>query len=219
MTHSQEEKKQRSVWQRLLMSDTLADKNKSHRVAYIAMIATFAVISNFFEIKFVDNQFSLTMVVAMLAGLIVGPIYGFGTCFVGDLVGFLVNPGLVYMPWIGLSTGMFAFVAGFIFNMFPSDKKWAFVLRIALVCLFTFLICTIAINSTGFYFYNKAMSFGTAFLEYAETHYGKGATYWVYVAYRLFFKGQIWNSVFNYALLVIAIPALNRIKPLKIRIR
>ena len=207
MSYSQEPKN-RSFGQRLVLSDMLAEKNKSHKIAYIAMIATFAVVANFFEIKFVDTQFSLTMVIAMLAGIITGPICGFAACFAGDLVGFFVNPGVVYMPWIGLSTGMFAFIAGFVFCCFPSDKTWAYVLRLALVYLLTFGVCTIAINSTGFYFYNLEMGFGTAVIEYAETRFGSDATYWIYVSYRLFFKGQIWNSLFNYALLALAIPAL-----------
>ena len=44
-------------------------------------------------------------------------------------------------------------------------------------------------------------------------------SYFGYVAYRLFFKGQIWNNVFNYALLFGIIPALNAVKPLKVDIR
>ena len=66
MSYSQEPKN-RSFWQRLVLSDMLAEKNKAHRIAYIAMIATFAVVANFFEIKFVDVQFSLTMVIVSMS--------------------------------------------------------------------------------------------------------------------------------------------------------
>ena len=64
-----------------------------------------------------------------------------------------------------------------------------------------FLICTVAINTTAFW------------KLYSKVSYGK------YLVSRLFLQGQIWNSLANYALLFVAVPVLNRIKPLKLRIQ
>ena len=88
----------------------------------------------------------------------------------------------------------------------------------ALACIVTFLVCTIAINSTGFYYYNEAMGFSTAVVDYATERFGGDVTYWVYVAYRLIGKGQIWNSLVNYALFFIALPVLMRIKQLGVKV-
>ena len=198
----QENKKTNVRWKELLFSKTLAKKNTSHKIAYIAVITAFVVIANmFFEFKFADTQFSLTIVISALAGILLGPIFGFAACFLGDLVGFLYNSaGFMYMPWIGLSMGLTALIAGFVLNGIPAKNKWGLYVKLGAVCVSTFLICTVAINTTAFW------------ILYAKVDY------WTYLITRLFVQGQIWNSLFNFLLLFIAVPTLQRIKPLKIQI-
>ena len=189
-------------WKELLFSKTLAKKNASHKIAYIAVMTAFVVMANmFFEFKFADTQFSLTIVISALAGILIGPLFGFTACFLGDLVGFLYHSaGFAYMPWIGLSMGLTAFIAGLVVNGIPGKQKWFLYVKLGIVCLSTFLLCTVAINTTAFW------------LLYSKVDY------WTYLVTRLFVQGQIWNSLFNFVLLFFAVPALNRIKPLKIHI-
>ena len=85
-------------------------------------------------------------------------------------------------------------------------------LKTIIVCVISLVVCTILINSTGFYLYNKAMGFSTAVLNYVNSHFGKDVSYFAYVAYRLIFKGQIFNNLFNYVLLFIVLPILKRFK-------
>ena len=54
------------------------------------------------------------------------------------------------------------------------------------------------------------MGFSTAVVEYVSQKFGTGVTYFGYVAYRLIFKLQILNSLFNYILLFIALPILGK---------
>ena len=201
----------RKGWKRFLLSDALTTRNKSHKITAIGVMTALTIVTNFFEFKLFDNQFSLTIAVAVLTGIILGALFGFTACVVGDFIGFLFNPYNLYMPWVGLSTGMFAFLGGLIFNGFPSGK-WSVWIKLSVISLLTFAVCTIGINSTGFYFYNKAIGFSTSLVEYISQRFGGGVSFWGYVIYRLFFKGQIWNSLFNYALLFIALPALGKIK-------
>lgn len=197
----QENKKINNKWKELLFSKTLAKKNTSHKIAYIAVVTAFVVIANMFEFKFADTQFSLTIVISALSGILLGPIFGFAACFLGDLVGFLYNSaGYMYMPWIGLSMGVTSMLAGLILNGIPSKNKWGLYVKLGVVCLCNLLICTVAINTTAFW------------ILYAKTDY------WTYLCARLFVQGQIWNSLFNFVLLFIAVPALKRIKPLKIHV-
>lgn len=212
-----EEQKKKSVFHSLLFSRTLENKKPSHQIAYIAVLTAFATASNFWEIKFFDTQFSLTIVISMLVGMILGSVYGFTACVLGDFLGFLMNPHPPYMFWIGLSTGLFAFIAGLV-NVVPTKRKWTLFLKLLIVCILTFFVCTIGVNSTGFYLYNKKMGFSTAVLNYLTEKWGGKVTFLGYVAYRLFFKGQIINSLVNYVLLFFAVPLLKRIKPLKIDI-
>ena len=80
-----------SAWKRLLFSKTMLEKNKSHKIAYIAIMAALCIVSNMFEFKLADTQFSLTLAISALTGLIIGPLFGFVACFIGDLVGFFYH--------------------------------------------------------------------------------------------------------------------------------
>jgi hypothetical protein len=129
--------------------------------------------------------------------MIIGPIFGFVACFTGDLVGFLYNSGgFTYMPWIGLAMGMIALITGLIMNGINLKFKGAVYLKIAIVCIVTFLVCTVAINTTAFWIiYNT-----------------KKVPFFAYLATRLFVQGQIWNSLFNYALLFVFYPLIVRLE-------
>lgn len=192
----------KSLIMRMLFSQTLLTKNRSQKIAYVSIATAFVVIANmFFEFKFADVQFSLTIFVSALVGIILGGALGFVACFLGDLVGFLYNSGgFAYYPWIGIAMGLTSLIAGAIIGGIKSDKKWFLYVKIAIVCLLTFLICTVGINTTAFW------------LLYSKS------SYLTYLVARLFVQGQIWNSLFNFALLYIAVPALKSIRALKIYI-
>ena len=195
--------KQSSGWKRALFSPTLMDKSLSHRLAYIAVVTALVVVCNmFFEFKLAETQFSFTLVVSSLAGILIGPLFGFVACFLGDLVGFLYHSaGFAYLPWIGISMGVTAFLAGIIVGGVQSKTSWFLYVKLGVVCLLTFAVCTVAINTTAFWIlYSKV-------------------DYWTYFVTRIFVQGQIWNTLLNSALLFIVVPMLQRIKPLKIYIR
>ena len=195
------EKVNGGFWKRLLFSPMLVEKNRSHKIAMIAVVTAFIVCANMFEFKLAETQFSLTLAISALTGIIIGPLFGFAACFLGDLVGFLYNSaGFTYLPWIGISMGLTATISGLIINGLPSKKAWFLYVKLALVSVLTFAVCTVAINTTAFW------------LLYSKT------SYTTYLVSRLFVQGQIWNSLLNYALLFAITPVLGKIKPLKVRI-
>ena len=182
----------------VLLSEVLINSSKTQRLAYVAIMTALCVVCNmFFEFKFADTQFSLTICFSALTGLIIGPLYGFVACFLGDLVGFLYNSGgYMYMPWIGLAMGMVALISGLIMNLFDFKVKYAVYIKLTIVCVLTFLICTVGINTTAFWLiYNT-----------------KKVPFFAYLFTRLFVQGQIYNSLFNYALMFIAYPTFMSLK-------
>ncbi|MBQ1268941.1 MAG: ECF transporter S component [Clostridia bacterium] len=199
LTNSQTEGKSLKL-KRLLLSETLLKKRASHRIAYVALLTAFAVAANmFFEFKFAEVQFSLTLVVSALIGIIIGPVFGFTACFLGDLLGFLTNTGgYPYYPWVGIAMGCVALISGLVINGIPGKSKGFLFIKLAIVCLLTFIVCTVGINTTAFWLLFSKVDYGT------------------YLVSRLFVQGQIYNSLVNYALLFIAVPSLKAIKPLKI---
>ena len=185
---------------RWLLSDLLCQASTTKRIAYIAVMSALCVICNmFFEFKLADTQFSLTIFFSAFTGVLLGAVFGFMAAFLGDLVGFLYNSGgFMYMPWIGLSMGLTATFAGLIMNAPIFKFKGAKYVKVALVCVATFLLCTIAINTTAFWIiYNT-----------------RKVPFWAYLVTRMFVQGQIWNSLVNYALLFVAVPLFDKITKL-----
>jgi ECF transporter S component (folate family) len=183
---------------KLFFTELLDGTTKTQKIAYISLMTAMCVVCNmFFEFKLADTQFSLTLFFSAMTGMIIGPVFGFTACFLGDLVGFLYNSaGFMYMPWIGLSMGIIALISGLIMNCVDLKSKFKTYLKISMVCVLTFLLCTIAINTTAFWIiYNT-----------------RKVPYTAYLVTRLFVQGQIWNSVFNYALLFVFYPVILRIK-------
>ena len=205
---------------RWISSKLLENKSAAHVAAYVGVMSAFCVVTNFVEFRIsTDVQFSLTMIVAMLTGMLIGPLLGFGAAFLGDLVGFFLNSkGSIYMPWVGLSVAMFAFLAGVRFNVVPGKNRGALWWKLIVLTISSFLICTVAINSTGFYLYNQGIGFSAAVQEYVAQRFGDKVFFFAYVLYRLFFKLQIFNSIINYGLLFLVVPFLARFKPLKLQI-
>ncbi len=208
------------VWKRILFSDIMLSKSKSHRIAYLGVLTALSIVANmFFEIKFLDVQFSITIFISMISGILIGPLFGFLTAFLGDFIGYLYNSwGLVYMPWVALSCATTALIAGLVMNGIKLNFKGGVFIKLAIVCALSLVICKIAINTTGLYVYFKTIGFSQKTIDYLASKFGSGVTYWGYCFYRLFFLGQIYNCIVNYALLFIAVPALCAVKPLKLSI-
>ncbi|MBE5742750.1 MAG: ECF transporter S component [Clostridiales bacterium] len=184
-----------SVLRKLEWSPLIIDAKKSRKVAYVAIMTAIAVIFNIvFEfVKLADFQLSLTFAVSILIGLILGAGAGFVSCFLGDLLGFFVNTGgNGYFPWVGISVGTVAFISGVVFHCFKSKSTFSLYLKITVVSVLTFLICSVGINTTAFW-----ISFSSS-------------TYFEYLFSRYILKGQLLVSVINYALVFVVVPVFKR---------
>lgn len=201
------------MFKKLFLSELILNSSRTKRIVYIAMLAALSVVTNMFlEFKFYDVQFSLTIIVSAIIGGLIGAIPGFLACMLGDFVGYVYNSwGFLYFPWVGLSTAMIAFIAGIVINGVNIKSKGAIYIKLVLVCLISFFVCTVGINSTGFYFYNKAMGFSKAVMDYVAERFGGHVSYIAYVAYRLIFKLQIVNCIVNYAVLIAVYPLILKI--------
>lgn len=199
----------------LMFSPFLQGKSHSKKVAFVSLFTAFLIVCNsFFSFPIGDVQFSITIFASLLAGIVLGPIAGFLSCFIADLIGYFISSGgMFYYFWVGLSTSLFAFIAGLFFiGVNKQTKISLLIVRVSLIIVTSFIICTIFINSTGFYIYNKNIGALTKAIEYAKQTFGSEISFIIYLAYRLIFRGQILNSLFNYALFIIAIPVFKRIK-------
>jgi ECF transporter S component (folate family) len=188
------------MFSHFLFSPLVLSLPKAKKIAYIAVVTAITIVANtFFELKFLGVQFSLTIFVSVLAGIILGALPAFVACFLGDLFGFLLHPMGEYSPFIGISTGLMA-VFGALIVALPAAFKGGLFVKIALVCVLIFCVCTAGITTV-----------------YLNAVWYKSLTYGECLVARLFAEGQIWNSVGNYALLFAVVPTLTKIQPLGVK--
>ena len=205
-------------WKRLIFSDLLLDKTVGKRIAYIAVLAAFCIVTNSFELKFPSVQFSFTVLSSVLAGMMIGPLFGAAAVFLGDGLGYLMNSmGYPYYWWVALSCAMMAVIAGLIM-LLPMRFKGSIYVKITLIVIATLFVCSVGINSTGMYYIGLKIYMDKDVQAAFEEYFGGRNTYFIYLLVRFFILGQIWNSVINYALLFAIVPALKAIKPLKLRL-
>ena len=207
MSNTKEKEKNRvPFWKKVLFSEVMLSKNQSHKIAYIAVLTALNVVVNAVaSIPLGFVQFSFAIFLSALTGIMIGPLFGFGACFIGDTLGYIIGNGggNGWSPWIGLATATVALIAGLIMHGVSLKMKGGWVVKLLLVCMVTFVVSTVAINSTAMYLMWYKKSFDS---------------FWTFLFVRLFVQGQIWNSFFNYLLIFIALPTLARVKPLKLRL-
>ena len=205
-------------WKRFFYSDLMLGLSDARQIAYIGVITALCIAVNFFEFKLADTQFSFTVFASILAGMLLGPVFGPVAVFLGDAIGFLANSGgFMYMPWVGLWVAAMALIAGLVMKL-PFHFKGSCFVKLAIICVLSLLVCSVGINTTGFYFYYTRVGFSPKALGYLSDYFGGVNMYWTYAFVRLVFMGQLINSAVNYVLLFVAVPVLGAIKPLKLKI-
>lgn len=206
-----------SSWKRFFFSPVLADKTVAKKIAYIAVIAALCIATNMFEIKFATVQFSFTIVSSVLAGIMIGPLFGFLAVFLGDGIGYLVNSmGYPYYWWVALSCATMALIAGLVMYI-PMKFRGSIYVKLLLICALTLVVCSVGINSTGMYYIGLKLYMPKNVQAAFEERFGGRNTYFIYLLIRFFILGQIGNSLVNYALIFAIVPVLKAIKPLKLQ--
>lgn len=185
-----------NLWGKIKSSPLLETKSWCRKLATLGVATAFSVVANALcEFKLMDTQYSLTILSSVFIGLLLGGGFGFIVSFLGDLIGFLINSsGFMYMPWIGLSMGIISLISGVLIGGVKPENKAGRYVASAIVCLISFVVCSVGINTTVFYFL-----------------YADGVDYWTYCVARFIVKGQLWNCLFNYALVFCSLPLADRL--------
>lgn len=90
----------------------------TQRVSYAGALTALCVLANLFDIKVSDAlQLSFVATTGFLAGYLLGGGYGFAVCFLGDLIGAIINPHGAYNPVIGVGTGLWGLIFGLAFTV------------------------------------------------------------------------------------------------------
>ena len=124
-------------------------KFSSKNIAYLAIIAAVSVILNTLTITVPGSgiALSLTYIPNFIAGYFFGPGAGFLVGVIGDGLGCIIWPKGAWLPTLTLSAGLMGAIPGFI-RMLPLKEKWV----LALSYVLTYLVCSLGINTTTFWF-------------------------------------------------------------------
>ena len=120
---------------------------KTQKICYVSVLAALATVSNIFDIKISDEfQISLVATVGFLAGYLLGGGYGFAVCFIGDLLGAIINPHGPYNPIIGIGTGLWGLIPGIAFFYFKGNEY----VKTVISFVIGFLLVSAGVNVIGF---------------------------------------------------------------------
>lgn len=209
----------RPIWQRVLFPPILLEKSVAQKIAYIGVVTALCIAVNTFEIKFLTVQYSFTLFMSVLAGILIGPLMGAAAVLLGDGVGYMLSGmGYPYYWWVALSVAVMAIIAGLIMYL-PFRMRGSIYLKLALIVLLTFLICSVGINTTGMYYLGLPLYTDKQVLNAALQYFGGTLNFGTYFVIRFFILMQILNSAVNYALLFAVVPLLKAVKPLGLDIR
>lgn len=128
-------------------------------VCYTAIFVALSAVTNIYT-AFVGTggafALSFTYIPNFFAGALLGPLPGFITGILGDLIGCWIAPKGDINPIILLASGLLGLIPGVVFTVFKKSKRKGIQLLAAIISLvLTFAICS-TVNTIGLYvFYFK----------------------------------------------------------------
>ncbi|MGN0771328.1 MAG: folate family ECF transporter S component [Christensenellales bacterium] len=142
---------------------------RAQKIAYLAVFVALSTITNIYTWLPVQSfAISFASIPAFFAGAVCGPIGGFLTGAMGDILGQIISPKGAWLPTITLASGLMGLIPGLFFKI----KNLNDYLKIFLSFLTCLLVCTAFINTlTLWYVYSYSK--------------GSGKTFWVYLWGRL----------------------------------
>ena len=119
--------------------------SKTQRLCYVSMFVALCTAVNVLELSTPLAHFSLVATLACVAGVLLGPLDGFASAFLGDLIGAIIAPKGIYSPIIGLGTSLLGLVPGLMF----SYSKLKDFQKIIISFIITFVLTSFLLNTIG----------------------------------------------------------------------
>ncbi|MCQ2387419.1 MAG: folate family ECF transporter S component [Clostridia bacterium] len=121
--------------------------SKTQKLVYASLLSAVCAVLNVFDIPVNDMlQLSFVATIGFISGYLLGGGYGFAVCFIGDLLGAIINPHGPYNPIIGIGTGCWGLIFGLAFSFFKGKD----IFKCAISYLLGFILISAGINTFGF---------------------------------------------------------------------
>lgn len=138
-------------------------------LSYTAILAAMSAFFNIFTVTFGlggSMAVSFTYIPNFLAGAFLGPLPGFLTGIIGDLIGHWIAPKGAFNPIIFISSGLLGLIPGVVFQLFRKNGKVTHPVAATAISMIAILcICTVS-NTFGeylFYFKGKGRTLAAVF--------------------------------------------------------
>lgn len=148
----------------------------TRRVTYMAVLIALSVVTKMFGIDLPSGKVSLFYVPCYLSGAFFGPLFGFITGSVGDLVGFILKGGTPN-PITTIGNGLMGWIVGIVFTTLPRLRPE---IRLIIGAYISMIVCTLGINTIGL-----AVMYSSPSLNFFQNYL---AQLWYGVIPRLFFQ-------------------------------
>ena len=180
------------------------------KIALAALFAALSVVVNVFSVDVgTSNKIAFTYTVCFFAGYLMGGLPAFVVAFLGDALGYLINPQGVY--WLfGVTLGVYAFIMGAAMNAPFGKGRGAPYWKAAIAFVTGYLLVTVLLNSVVNYWYARIFFWNGV----------EKKVFWVYVGGRIAFQSVVFavNAAVSMALLPVAVklsvPKNKRKRPL-----
>ena len=139
----------------------------AQKVTYIAILTALCAFANIFDFSISQSfQVSLVATVGFIAGYVFGANWAFAACFIGDLIGALINPHGPYSPIINFATALWGLIPGIIFHNF----KWNKVVKLVVSYAIGLVVASCLVNTFGIWFMYGNLSETYTFWAYLVAH-------------------------------------------------
>lgn len=120
------------------------------KVVYAAIMIALAIVFKFVAEISIGGSFriTLTMIPLMLAGMLLGPVYGFSVGFIADFLLFVLKPdGNTFHIGFTLTNGLYGLIPGLIGVMLKKQEKDYTFKTLIITSLLCEIICSLILNN------------------------------------------------------------------------
>ena len=164
------------------------------KAALFAVFIALSIVVNCFSVDVgTSNKIAFTYAVCFFAGYLMGGLPAFGIAFIGDAVGYLINPVGVY--WLfGVTLGLTGLLAGLVRKLPLYGRKGVF-FKACIFFVLSYALITCLLNSLVNYWY-----------VYLFIWQGKIKTvFWVWLGSRLAFQTVVFAANVGLCAAVLAV--------------
>ena len=131
------------------MNDASSGFVNTRKIVYAGMFIAMSMVLKLFEVSVTQNfRVGLTTLPLMVSGMILGPVYGFATGVLADILNFFMKgDGGAYHLGFSITNGLYGLIPGMMLYWLNSRKKEFSLSSILVTVIICEVVCSIVLNT------------------------------------------------------------------------